>query len=126
MKSLHDVRTKWYSLGKQLGIHTSSLDVILRDHPRDVATCLRTMLLNRLRAGLTWKQIIIALKSNTLRENTLAERLSRQYLSAMHGMHVLYNMNYFETSFNETNVCLTFRLLCSNLHQKQVYTQSLV
>ena len=35
-------------------------------------------------------------------------------------------MNFFETSFNETKFCLTFRLVCSNLHQKQVYTQSLV
>ena len=41
-------------------------------------------------------------------------------------VHVHVHFIFFETSFNETNFCLTFRLVCSNLHQKQVYTQSLV
>ena len=84
-KSLYQVRTKWYSLGKQLGINISSLDAIQKEHSTDVASCFRVMLLKRLRTGLTWKQIIGALKANAVRENSLAEKFSQQYLSTVQG-----------------------------------------
>ena len=59
---------------------------------------------------------------------------STSYMYLLHAfftvlLHIVdyWYVNSFETSFkiNETNFCVTFRLVCSNLHQKHVYTQEI-
>ena len=51
-------------------------------------------------------------------------RLQPPSLQQVRGFHA--SENEFVQIINETKFCLTFRLVCSDLHQKQVYTQSLV
>ena len=78
---LDQVRNKYYYLGLHIGLLSSEIDCIVEDASRSSRDCLREVLKARLKetTPLTWDIIIKALKSETVNEPRLAERIRQQY-----------------------------------------------
>ena len=70
------VATKWYYLGLRLQVNTNTLDRIEND-VRDSNDACRKMFQAWLRDNSkgTWNDVIAALKSNSVKENGVAEKL---------------------------------------------------
>ena len=72
----HGVQTKWYELGLTLGFSAESLDGIRIDEFYQTEGCLRKMLHKRMEIKpLTWEEIVVALRSPTVKRNDLAEKI---------------------------------------------------
>ena len=75
---IYMVRSKWDSLGLQLGILGTDIDAVRRECRGNVEECLQKILsmwLKRANPKATWKALITALKSNTVGFEQLAEEL---------------------------------------------------
>ena len=79
---LHDVRTKWFDIGVELKVKTSTLKSIEAkyDDPKD---CLREVITEWLKAGdhATWKSLVDALRTRVIDEPKLATELEAKYCS---------------------------------------------
>ena len=74
----HGVQTKWYELGLTLGFSAESLDGIKIDEFHQTEGCLRKMLHKRMEIKpLTWEEIVVALRSPTVKRNDLAEKIEK-------------------------------------------------
>lgn len=68
---LGNLKTKWYVIGKELGVSRSTLDAIKRDHK----LCYRRMIemFHELDGNCTWSDVVTALKN--IHEKDLAEKV---------------------------------------------------
>ena len=78
---LRDVACKWKDLGVQLlrsDQHTE-LDIIEKNHPRDVVECCKCVLKKWLDTtpNATWSQLISALKSSSIQLDYLATQIEK-------------------------------------------------
>ena len=72
------VQTKWYELGLTLGFSAASLNGIRIDEFYQTEGCLRKMLHKRMEIKpLTWEEIVVALRSPTVKRNDLAEKIEK-------------------------------------------------
>ena len=77
LRFLHDARVKWYDIGIQLNISTSTLDAIRQENHSDCGKCLQEMVkhwLNRKFPQATFDALIDALTSEPVGEIILAEK----------------------------------------------------
>ena len=76
------VSTKWYYLGLRLRVNVNTLDSIEHD-VRDCKNACRKMFQAWLRDNRkgTWNDVIAALKSNSVSENGVAEKLEEMITS---------------------------------------------
>ena len=91
MDELNDVRTKWYDIGLHLGVGVDQLDCIKRQYSNsDFSDCLRDTLKVWLETDHfpTWRNIVDALRSNTVSKMRLARDLECKYCSSQNfGLH---------------------------------------
>ena len=76
------VSSKWYNLGLRLGLHDYTLDSINLDAKECKIAC-RTMFQEWLRNNHTgtWNDVIAALRSNSVGENSVADKLEEMITS---------------------------------------------
>ena len=82
VEELHDVKTKWYSIGIQLEVPDSKLDEIESTTKDDLERAFRRMIQEWLKLvdpEPTWAGIVEALRSRSVNEQLLAENLERRY-----------------------------------------------
>ena len=80
---LHEVRAKWYAIGIQLDISTGTLDAIKASNT-DCGVCLQEMIKHWLSTkshNATSDALLEALVSDTVGENTLAEKARHLHLT---------------------------------------------
>lgn len=118
LRFLHDVRVKWYDIGIQLNISTGTLDAIRQENHSDCGKCLREMVkdwLNRKAPQATFDDLIDALTSEPVGENTLAENTRHLdvAITSEAGIHnALYIVLYTEITMIIHHVLL---LACTKL-----------
>lgn len=81
--ALWDARSKWYNIGIQLGCEVSDLDAIKTSNCSNVDVCMTNMLASWLRKGSptpTWKSVVEALQSSTVKEVQIANIVAEKYL----------------------------------------------
>ena len=82
-EALFDIRTRWFSLGLQLGIHPGTLNTIEHQYQRDPDKCLLKLLIEWLKSGeASWEKLISALTNKTLGETNIAGKLEEKHCSA--------------------------------------------
>ena len=87
-KELFDARAKWYDIGIELDIPTSTLKSI-KSMYNSPADCLVDMLdtwLKQIDPKPSWKVLINALEQPTVAEKQLAKRLRHKYYPSKKGM----------------------------------------
>ena len=78
-QELHEVKQKWNDIGWEFKLPNSALKSIRSVQP-DSGICLREMLRDRLqRRILTWRDIVIALRSPRIKEFERADQLETKY-----------------------------------------------
>ena len=77
---LHDIRTKWFDIGVELKVKTSTLKSIEAkyDDPKD---CFREVISEWLKDHPTWKSLVDALRTRVIDEPKLASDLEAKYCS---------------------------------------------
>lgn len=79
IEDIHDAVDKWHNIGIQLGLHESDLKSIESNYPRQNDR-LREMICKWLQnKAASWKKMVAALKSRTVGEAYLAEKLEEKY-----------------------------------------------
>lgn len=90
-EEVFEARSKWYNIGLRLKVPVGSLETIKGEND-DAADCLREMLkisLKSISHKLTWVSLVEALKSQTVGELPLADRVKTKYCSVKHGVSIL-------------------------------------
>ena len=93
--------TNWYELGLRLGLNKNTLDVIEKNHPRDVSRCMTECLSQWLsradnvdsRGGANLDSLSDALQS--MNETAVAEKLSESTITVCNYNHCIF---YHRTS----------------------------
>ena len=83
MDELNDIRANWYNIGLQLRVSIGTLNAIKKDY-NSTSDCLRETITTWLKtypSPPTWKNIVDALRSNTVGEVRLAADLEQKYCS---------------------------------------------
>lgn len=81
MKSIFDARNEWEYLGLALGLDSHELDSI-KSESNKVKDCFKEMLkkwLRKTNPSPSWKELVIALKSETVDRSDLAKSLARDH-----------------------------------------------
>ena len=79
IEEMHDAVDKWHNIGIQLNLYEGDLKSIESNYPHQ-ADRLREMICKWLKSGdATWNAMVNALKSRTVGESHLAEKLSVKY-----------------------------------------------
>ena len=81
---LQDVCPKWFTFGIQLGIKIGTLQCIEQNWCTDVTRCLVELLIVWLKGNPSWKDIVKALRSNAMGEQSLADGIEGNYCSCDH------------------------------------------
>ena len=79
---LHGVRAKWLTLGVQLDIDSGTLKRIEQDG-HDVGHCLLELLIEWRKGDPSWKNIVNALRSNAMGEQSLADDIEGKYCNCL-------------------------------------------
>ena len=80
-QELTAVREKWQYIGQELGVDQSSLSYYHNKYS-DPGDCLREVLSNRFeRCAITWKDIVVVLRTPRIGESHLADHLDVKYCS---------------------------------------------
>ena len=90
-RELHGVH-KWFDLGLELGLSSSTLQRIKLDHRENTSKCLHDMLCSWLtekdnvkaKGGANWETLVNALKSSKVEECKLAAQVSRNHRKKLH------------------------------------------
>ena len=80
-RKVYAARTNWYNLGLELGQQTSTLDSIGAKHKQDPSECFRQVLkewLKGVNPSPTWRAMVNALKSDTVKQRQLAEQIQSE------------------------------------------------
>ena len=80
--ALNPVASKCFALGLQLGVEEARIRTIVANNRNDCEAQLREIISKRLKqdSPLTWLNIVTALKSPTVDENSLASQIEQKYL----------------------------------------------
>ena len=79
-QELHEVKEKWYDIGWEFKLPNIALKTIRSVHSNNDGICLREMFRDRLqRRILTWRDIVIALRSPRIQEFERADQLETKY-----------------------------------------------
>ena len=82
VEELHDVKTKWYSIGIQLQVPESKLDEIENAAREDLERAFRRMIqewLKQINPEPTWTDIVKVLRCRSINEQRLAKNLERRF-----------------------------------------------
>ena len=76
------VAPKCFELGLRLGVEEARIKIIITNNKNDCEVQLREIISERLKQGspLTWHDIVTALRSPTVGENSLASQIEQEYL----------------------------------------------
>ncbi len=86
LEKVTDASVKWFELGLALNLSHDELTKFRDQYRGDNDACLRETLAFRLnsRGPLTWRDICTALRSPTVKRNTLADEIESQYIESTH------------------------------------------
>ena len=83
LKVLWEARGKWYNIGVELDVETSTLDIISTECQGKVEDCFRKILtkwLNRVEPQPSWNALVEALESPTVDHPNLADKIRSKYM----------------------------------------------
>ena len=81
INAVWQARLKWYWIGIQLGLQLVQLQVIEHDNPRSTDDCMKAMIQAWLKQeGATWKELISALKHETVEYHDVASSITAKYI----------------------------------------------
>ena len=80
LRATWEGRNKWKIIGIELGIPPDTLEAISRDHPQSINNCFLEMISEWLRNSRepTWEDLISALKSPLVEQQTLSAELENK------------------------------------------------
>ena len=81
--ALWEARCKWYDIGVELDVESSTLDVISTECQGKVEDCFRTVLtkwLNRVEPKSSWSALVEALESPAVDLPNLADKIRSKYM----------------------------------------------
>ena len=82
-EELYAARNHWYNLGLKLGLKSDVLDTIKIQCSEDPSNCFRDTLKDYLKTITpSWRALVEALKSPTVNQPQLAEKVEKNYCSA--------------------------------------------
>ncbi len=84
LNALYEARTKWNSIGLELGMNHSDLAAIKQRNREDPDECFKELLnqwLTRTNPKPTWEAVVRALESQTVGYGQLAERIKEEHLA---------------------------------------------
>ena len=89
LHELHPVRASWYNIGLELDIPHTELDCFEQSHP-DQLVSKREMLKHWLKTTAdppsTWEAVVIALRSPSVNEKSIAAQLEAKYCTSIQYM----------------------------------------
>lgn len=91
-REIYDARTKWYDIGIELEIPTSTLKSIKLMYNNSPAECLVEMLdtwLKQVNPKPSWRLLTNALEQPTVGEEQLADKLKRRYCPSKKGIFIV-------------------------------------
>ena len=95
-EALAEIKHKWYSLGLQLGVKTSTLDGIRSQFQHDHGMALIEVIREWLKQTVkpcSWEALVEALRTNSVNEEKTAKTIEMKYVSGG-GMLALINKIY--------------------------------
>ena len=109
IQELSSAASKWHSIGFQLGLSELELKPIESTHPRQHLDCLRDVIFKWLSSGARHRASLIeALRSSSVGETSLADRLTKKYSSPFPPRTTTSKYSTFESETTPHNLIMSF------------------